>query len=133
MKYLKTYEEINKNIPKIGDYVILQLDKNYNDTMINFFNNNIGQIRKIRENFEFYKYKIPIKNKIKQEPIIDTEYSIEYENMPENININVNISDIPFDYSNLIKGINVHKDYVKYFSSNKEELITLLSANKYNL
>ena len=72
-------------------------------------------------------------NKIKQSQIKDTEYDIEYENMPDEIHIKINLSDIPFDYSNTINGINVHKDYVQYFSPNKEELKLFLSANKYNL
>ena len=133
MKYIKRFEAINKNIPQVGDYVILQLDENYNNIMRDFFNNNIGQIRKIMQNMEFFKYSVPLKNKMKQSYIKDSEYEIEYENMPKDINITINLSDIPFDYSNTIKGINVHKDYIQYFSPNKEELKMFLSANKYNL
>lgn len=123
MKYLKTYEGINFGNnskigdPKIGDYVICKEDDLYpNNKSINllmkFLNENIGQCINI----------------------VNDLYYIEYNNIPELIE-----EFFRFDKkTGLIekKVTNcrcMRSGEIIYFSSDREDLETILNVNKYNL
>lgn len=114
MKYIKTYEEINDNIPQVGDYVILNDDSTFdNDDMnyLNFIKTSIGYIFK--------------------KPNVKFSY-IKYDNIPDNI------KDY-FQYSDYSEGLKVgncilaNDSNIQYWSKNKRELEPLLNAKKYNL
>jgi len=115
MKHLKTYETINDG-PQIGDYVIIKSNSPV-DAVVDFIENNIGQIIDITYPKNLYHDKI-------------SRYSIKYTNIPKNIT--------SYFYNNVIKGkfCNFRKsnysDIIEY-SKNKEDLKIKLTANKYNL
>ena len=83
---------------------------------IEFINNNIGLI-----------YKQPNQN----------NYLVKYFNIPEDLEKNI------FHYSDYTKGLSftfkkgnsilINIENIKYWSSNKQELIPYIQANKYNL
>jgi len=74
MKYLKTFEKINK--PKVGDYVICEIvDKYYKDS--DFVNSNIGEIVEINiDRFQNNRLPVTVSYKDYQGKIID---SINFE------------------------------------------------------
>ena len=115
MKYLKTYEIIHSDGPKVGDYVICSVG-NYDipewydkkDELTKFISNNIGVVTHIKK-YSLYG-----------------DYKIKYEK------------------SNLVKNFCRVRDWknntfemdfnqIKHFSKNKEELEAILAANKYNI
>ena len=71
MKYIKTYEivnkgfEINRDDLKDGDYVILEMWNHPNHELVNFINNSVGKI------IDMTSLKISI--------------TVEYENVPDKI------------------------------------------------
>lgn len=125
MRYIKTYEQNNIK-PQIGDYVVVKIDKYYEDApdtynLYNFINSNVGLV------VDKDKYRI----------------FVEFENVPENIkkfflprNVGtfgnsviiytktVNYDDVCFFSSN---------DDVCFFSSNKKDCEVFLNSKKYNL
>jgi hypothetical protein len=113
MKYIKTYEiishfsKINKNDLEVGDYVVLKMWDHPNDKLVNFVNNNVGQITDITS--------------------LNINVKIEYENVPDTIRQHFSICKNnkfmrPF-----------HTNEIKYYSKNKKELELSIAANKYNL
>jgi hypothetical protein len=107
MKYLKTYKDKRKI--KENYYVLLSLKNNIPgipEQIINFLNNNIGQI-----------YYIPNPNTC----------TIYYENVPE---------DIKQDFSNWSISKNhwtTDIDKIKIWAENKEDLEIYLNTKKYNI
>jgi len=115
MKHLKNFKSI-QSTPQINDYVICK-EETYcvDDRLANFINNNIGQIAEINKKDGEYPY------------------VIKYENIPDDI----------FSYFSDILKNNYKYDIrclramdrieIIHFSKNKEDLETILNANKYNL
>ena len=115
MKYLKTFEEVNIDEPKVGDYAIFfdeiyeigsGVSSDFNE-YVYFINNNIGEIIKIEKNDDY-------------------KYHVKFENVPINI---IRYFDTASDYYYL----RFHKEEILYWSKNKEELEHILAAKKYNL
>jgi hypothetical protein len=106
----KIFEKLNDGNPKIGDYVLLNINWYYNDKKFDYFlNNTIGQISKIeKENNKNYI------------PNINNKYQILFDTTEK----------FKLLQHNRIK---VYDKQIKYFSSNKEELEVILNSNKYNL
>ena len=115
MKYLKRFEDINIDEPKVGDYAVFfddigqigsDVSGDFNEYLY-FINNTIGEIIKI-ENIDAYKY------------------HVKFENVPTNIN---KYFDKTFDYYYL----RFHIEEILYWSKDKEELEKYIQAKKYNL
>jgi hypothetical protein len=107
MKYIKTYEDINKE-PQVGDYVICD---DYFDKLTEFEANNIGQITSIDDDVDN-----------------GAPYNIKYNNIPYNIRTWFFYND---DHNYGIRPMSIEE--IIFFSSNKEEVERYLQANKYNL
>ena len=107
MKYIKHYEDINK--PQVGDYVEIYA-RYFDNRLKDFFKTEIGQI-------------IKIDNK-------DYPYLVEFEK--EKPIIHEDAVTIIYDDEDEYK-MRVEESEIKYFSSSKEELEIIISANKYNL
>ncbi len=107
MKYLKTYEQINKGTPKIGDYVICEEIGNSDDAYNNFLKTTIGKIVSIGTS----KYK----------------YQVQYNNIPTKF---LSYFGREKTYENCRAMLD---DEIIYFSNNKEDLEPFIQSNKYNL
>lgn len=114
MKYLKQYEFFEDE-PQIGDYVLcdIKLERhNERENIMNFVNNNIGQIINIQ----------------------DTEIRVQYTNVPKEIKNWFRQDTISFNgkeydkYSKLI-----HSDKIIAIGKTPEEVKIKIDANKYNL
>jgi hypothetical protein len=117
MKYIRTYEKL-RDIPEIGDYVCCHLLEGEPEEQIytnNFLNNNIGKLINIRGSGESQKYEVKFKNKFEHE----SQFSELYGSFIMG-DIEKNIACF-FD------------DEFDFFSKNKEDVETHLSAKKYNL
>ena len=107
MKYIKKYESLNLHEPKIGDYVIVNIDTDYTEIK-NYLSDKIGIIKEMGE----WRAE---------------DYIIEFEEyFPENFWEFLEIT------SNS-KIMTIYKKEIKYWSDNKQELQKLLFLNKYNL
>jgi hypothetical protein len=118
MKYIKQYEA-NYNQPKIGDYVLCELDPidNADDNkLVSYIKNHIGIIIRKKPS------EIEINNRHK------LLYHIKYEGITQD--------DYEDDYS-LAEDTDdtflIWRKEIKHWSKNKEELEFILSVNKYNL
>jgi hypothetical protein len=115
VKYLKRFEEVNVDDPKVGDYAIFFDEIGYIDSgvyvhfneYLYFINNNIGEIIKI-ENKDNYKY------------------HVKFENVPIDI---IRYFDFASDYYYL----RFHKEEILYWSKDKKDLEPYIQAKKYNL
>jgi hypothetical protein len=113
MKHLKTYENVNNNEPKIGDYVLCEI-------------NNLDSIFSTNENKykldEFVKNNIGIIVRITQ-----NEISVKYHDVPFYITHF-------FNYNNIL---NFNPDEIVISSLNlediKKEYELRFTSNKYNL
>jgi len=121
MKYINQYEAVTPQ-PRIGDYVLCELDPIVNDQdkkLINFVENNIGVIieRKLtKSSFGEYNRK-------------KFFYSIEYENMRAGRDYDSTYS-MKDGTTNVIL---VFRTEIQYFSNNREDIEAILTAKKYNL
>lgn len=108
MKYIKKYEQLKKNNPQVGDYVICEDrgDSSATDNLLNFIENNIGQIVDYKE----YYGVIP--------------YEVQYIDRPESLKKYFHDDDKVRRYS---------LSEIKFWSKNKIDLEIILSAKKYNL
>ena len=114
MKYIKTYELINQDKPKVGDYVIC-CEEGYKTANLHdkifyeFINENIGQLVKI-------------------DPAADKEfpYIVKYNN------INWEVGKY-FRNTEVENARKFDRSEIKNWSEDKEELEVFLSAKKYNL
>ena len=110
----KLFESVNDGTPGVGDYVIVnetEEENFYSDDALNFINNSIGIIFKKAGAHSFL---------------------IKYFDIPKNIIVYFQYSD----YSDGLKvgnGILTSIKKIKYWSKDKEELIPLIQATKYNL
>lgn len=122
MKHLKKYNEsatefnINNSIyPKKGDYVIMNTKSN-RIKIRDFITNNIGIIKSI-DNTEYPH----------------TEIVVIYENIPDDVKMELLSEN---EYSVFRKNT-YERDFIikliKYFSPNKQDLIQILTTQKYNL
>jgi len=128
----KTYEKFFTNTPpvegpQVGDYVICEIDhseKYYNELLKNFFDNNVGQLIVIKNNFiflnaggtEYYKY----------------NYFIKYDDIPKEVKksyVSENLMPC-FKTKNVIE---VKRSFIKHWSDDKNELESKIIAKKYNL
>lgn len=129
MKYIKTYEELDQDQPKIGDYVICNEitgnnQLNDDEFMIkSFISKNIGQIVDFRTK----------DNISSQYDTVENKYSIfvQYEDLPDEI-----YDD--FDYHTNIDYCRIFNiNEIIHWSENKDELEEILefdsTVNKYNL
>jgi len=117
MRYIKNYEKLNIKKPKVGDYVLLNIKKKYNNDIYNlcsdYENNHIGIVIDVHKD----------------------GYNIKYYNVPDNIKkalfhtINISYYD-PDDY---YYDINISIDDIGYWSKNKKELEMILATNKFNI
>jgi len=104
MKHLDTFKERPKLEPIVGNYVLCEEKSDRNPELRNFIKNNIGKII----NFDGGKSSL---------------YTIEYENIPNNLKIASFTADTRL----------MDRDEIIHFSRDKNFLQTLLDANKYNL
>lgn len=111
MKHLKIYE--NYNEIEIGDYVICESGKsNYNiqfKKLNDFIRNKIGKL-------------IDIDNKSIPGSIY---YIVEYDNIPDNIS--------NFKRSRNESAFTMHKIDIINYSKDKNELESIINANKFNI
>lgn len=96
----KLFENINEDEPEVGDYVLCEEDE---DTTFDFTKNKIGKYCMNSED-------------------IDYPYYIEYDNIPDNLQIFFT------DNCRLMM-----KNEIKYWSKDKNELEAILSTNKFNI
>ena len=100
---IKRFENISEG-PKVGDYVICEEGNlNFKD----FIESNIGVI-------------------YKEDTFRNNKYYVKYKNIP----INVKKGFIRIDNANVRV---MYLDEILHFSSNKEELESILVSKKYNL
>ena len=111
MKYIKTYETLNEGTPEIGDYVIIRMWTHLNGELMNFINNNIGQIA----------YKSSLGN----------ELTIKYDNVPGKLQTHFVFPGSLSKDKRLSRTF--HKNEILYFSKDKTELEFELKVSKYNL
>jgi len=109
MKYIETYENMSE--PEIGDWVICKDVNTFNEDndIIDFIDNNVGQIIKITKIVYLIKYGINF-NKVEFEP--------ESFGFPSDDGLGVR---------------RFQRSEIKHWSKDKENLEAILAANKYNL
>ena len=112
MKYIKTYEMLN-NLPKVGDYVISNINFNINipsnvKELMEFVNNNIGQIIEIN---------------------VYNKYLTKY-NIPESI---ININKVDSFLSEKVQIFHLNIESILFWSSDKEIAELYLKNMKYNI
>lgn len=113
MKYIKTYESINKE-PKIGDWVIvkdLDFEPKYNDELSKC----VGKIIDLKEN----EYKEDLINTYS---VRSSPYFVEFEKLPKSIKSQFKHNIRTF-----------YKNEILFCSDNKEDLEAMIAAQKYNL
>jgi hypothetical protein len=108
MKYIKKFEHV-KNMPEIGDYIIVEcnntMGKSYDD-IFNFLNNSVGKV------VGFGKV-----------GIFNDGVKIKFYNVPKNLNNYFNPNHINiFDLRNIVA-----------FGKDKDDLIIQKKAREYNL
>lgn len=123
MKYIRTYEKLNIDLPKVGDYVYCYEDavpvdsedlEDYNK-FLSFLSNNIGKCVDDSNDFLIQYYNVPL----------DLSGYFEF-----------GIRFAQFNGYILEKFINCRAmclEEIEYFSSNKEDCEVYLNAKKYNL
>ena len=108
----KIFEEINDGKPQVGDYVICE-EENFNKNPVKkYVNENIGKIIKIHSPNSILWFLI--------------EYDIDF------ITCGFDIDKFQLE-EDPIGCRNMNRDEIKYWSKDKEELESILSAKKYNL
>lgn len=113
MKYLKTYEivkhlsEMDKKDLEIGDYVVLKMWVHPDDRLVNFINNNVGQILKLTS--------------------LNISMIVEYENVPTKIQKHFNV------IGNNKFSRPFHTNEIEYHTKNIKELELMITTNKYNI
>lgn len=105
MKYLKTYKDLSK--PQIGDYVILTSKITEDEELMDFLSKNIGKY--IRNDYQVDSLPYLIKFTGKMSP---------------------KLSGTRFNGKNYRR---VSREDIIFFSPNKEDCETYLTAKKYNL
>lgn len=110
MKYIKSYESIENNKPKVGDYVLM---KTKVDELKSFIDNTIGIL-----------YSIDHENESDL-----TEYTVKYENVPPQMNWRFFSSN----ESDEMNCKSFRKELLVEFAPTIEELKIKLTANKFNL
>lgn len=117
MKYLNTYETMKKETPKIGDYVIVHTLKNY-----------IGKIVDIIKNdLEIDNYII------EYDKTIELETSYIFLDI-DSINLLLRyygLSEIKSSEDKLVKLFNLID--IEYFSSNINDIKSIILSDKYNI
>ncbi len=111
MKYIKTYENMNK-LPEIGDYVLMKInltEYEHKDEINNYINNTIGKIINIY-------------------PSTD-DIRIKYDNIPNNIKSWFRDHK---NYKNYYSRI-LRIDKIVAIGKTPEEVILNRDINKYNL
>lgn len=115
MKHLKSYESIEDNKIKIGQYVIISLESNINDNntlqkVHSFLKKNIGQI-------------------------VDHShtggYIVKYDELPNYMKFLNDVIDDKYGENTIPIGY-IHTPNIIH-SSSKEELLPFINANKFNL
>jgi hypothetical protein len=117
MKYIKTYESmitnfkvfetLNENDPQVGDYVIAECNGNIsNKKLIDFVNNTIGKL--IINDYDHL--------------LKSFEYIVKYDYVPK---------DLKEYYFNVTGSKAFYK--LKYWSPDKNDLLTIIEQTKYNL
>jgi len=106
MKYIKKFENIEGL--SIGDYVLCRVNRFYFSDLDDFVQKNVGKIIESRPDND---YVVEFDVKLNHSNLRNYAYSITSKNLK-----------IKFD-----------KKEIKEFSKDKEKLISMLTANKYNL
>ena len=113
----KIFESINI-LPKVGDYVLIKIDKFGASKLQDFYSNNIGQIT----DFDLHRARF-----IQGENF----YYIKFQNVEKDI---IPYFDSKTTYQNIIT---VYKKFsinrFEYWSENKEDLEEIIKEKKYNL
>jgi len=129
MRYIKTYEKLDKDQPKIGDYVIckeLETNNVLNDaeiSIVNFISKNIGEIVDFRTDDNMTQEYIEVAYKY--------NIFVQYENIPDEL-----YDDFAYHKKfDKCRIFNINE--IIHWSKNKEELEEILefdsTVNKYNL
>jgi len=106
MKYLKTYENLNK--PEVGDWVYAIEDESVGDNIIEYIKTHIGILTTNEDDYHRYDYD-------------SKRYWVSYSYYPDD--------DRP-------KAIDLwwfYKNQIKFWSKDKEEVEAYMVAQKYNL
>jgi len=119
MKHLKTIENTSIKL-QIGDYVICDENSSYPDELVEFLNNNIGQVVEFRND--------------------NNSTANSFHSLNKNYNIFVVYNNIPISIVNKFyyhKYINYCRLFsmneIKVYSSNSKDLEFIIDANKYNI
>jgi len=123
MKHLKTYENLQKQ-PQIGDYAIVDL-KRIKDELEDFTDNNICQIKEIKERTLYWHY----------------DYQIEFDTVPEKYHYLFQryLNDKNYSPQSSANHKNVKyrrwisENNILFFSDNIEDCQLYIQAKKYNM
>ena len=110
MKHLKTYEQNNGDDLQIDDYVVCKENEGISKDISDFTSNNVGQFIE-----NMISYDVPY-------------YIVAYENVPKEI---MHYFSDGSSLSHL--GRRMYISEIIYFSKNKLDCETYISASKYNL
>ena len=111
MKYIKTYETVNKTKkPIIGDYVLC-LDQSDDNDLNDFLSNNIGQYIAPFGSDEF-------------------PYEIEYTDIPRDL---YGAFSVDGEDGNNLGTRQFSLKEIKYWSKDKKNLELIITTNKYNI
>ena len=116
MKYIKFFEEKEKENPKIGDYVLVK-EKNYRyKKLYDFTSNHIGKITN--------EYKNNVDDIVDDvDDAVRFDYKVKYYNIPSSLIRCFNEkSERSMDRSEIIE-----------WSENKEDLEMIINIKKYNM
>jgi len=118
MKYIKTFEEVDIDKPKIGDYTVAEIkkaDSKLPMAINNAINNQIGTIVDIVKDDLEVKYRIKYNKKV----------------ISKLFDFYKKINRTPPSYFS--DTFSLDQTDIKYFSPNKKDLEMYIMADKYNL
>lgn len=124
MRYIRTYEELDVDMPKVGDYVIIKFDyDDVSDRWPDYICNNVGKIVEIHDkNYTRFLGKIDAKYYLTDE-IISSCFS------QREIDILVEKEENGKKYIIM----HIQRKNILYYASSVEDLEMMVSTKKYNL
>lgn len=120
MNHIKLFEELNIGEPQIDDYVICKdLDVDNSGDYLNFFLlNNIGKFIRLSNNYDVNVTSLPEKYK----------YMIQYDNVPCEFEEDFHFGEPRNNDCRIMK-----REEILFWSKDKKDLESIITANKYNL